>query len=68
MPCIKKYHFDYHNPFHAPILTMINDDHAIYQDTGKKQGWTCVLHAQPSIFQPETDMEVTAAASHEFAK
>jgi hypothetical protein len=47
---------------------MINDDHAIYQDTGKKQGWTCVLHAQPSIFQPETDMEVTAAASHEFAK
>ena len=27
-----------------------------------------MLHAQPSIFQPETDMEVTVVASHEIAK
>ena len=39
-----------------------------YQYTGKKQEWTCVLYAEPSIFQPETDMEVTALASHELAK
>ena len=39
-----------------------------YKDTGKKQEWTCVLYAEPRIFQPETDMEVTASASHEVAK
>ena len=27
-----------------------------------------MLHAQPSIFQPDTDMQVTALASHEVAK
>jgi hypothetical protein len=39
----------------------------VYKDTGKKQEWTCVLHAQPSIFQPDTDMEVTASAGNELA-
>jgi hypothetical protein len=39
-----------------------------YKDTGKKQEWTCVLHAEPSIFQSDTDMEVTAVASQEIAK
>ena len=38
-----------------------------YKDTGKKQEWTCLLHAQPSIFQPDTDMEVTASANNELA-
>ena len=62
------YHFDYHSLFHVSILNTINGDHAIYQDTGKKQEWTCVLYAEPCIFQPETDMEVTAVANHEIAK
>src|SRR5260370_35823471 len=39
----------------------------MYKDTGKKQEWTCALHAQPSIFQPETDIEIIASASNEFA-
>src|SRR5690242_1690959 len=39
-----------------------------YKDTGKKQEWACVLYAEPSIFQPETDIEVTASASNEVAK
>jgi len=65
---IKKYHFDFHNQFHASILTMINGDHAIYRNPGKKQEWMGLLYAQPGIFQPETDMEVTALASHEVAK
>jgi hypothetical protein len=39
----------------------------VYRDTGKKQEWTCVLHAQPSIFQPDTDMEVTVSAGNELA-
>ncbi len=39
----------------------------VYKDIGKKQEWTCVLHAQPSIFQPETDMAVTASAGNEVA-
>ncbi len=38
-----------------------------YKDTGKKQEWTCSLHAQPSIFQPDTDMEVIASASNHLA-
>ncbi len=39
----------------------------VYKDTGKKQEWTCSLHAQPSIFQPDTDIEVIASASNEVA-
>lgn len=39
----------------------------VYKDTGKKQEWTCVTHAQPSIFQPDTDMELTASAGNELA-
>ena len=38
-----------------------------YKDTGKKQEWSCALHAQPSIFQPEVDMELLASASSELA-
>ena len=38
-----------------------------YKDTGKKQEWSCALHAQPSIFQPEIDMELIASASSELA-
>jgi len=39
----------------------------MYKDTGRKQEWTCLLHAQPSIFQPDTDMELTASAGNELA-
>lgn len=39
----------------------------VYKDTGKKQEWTCLLHAQPSIFQPNVDMEVVAAATNRLA-
>ncbi len=39
----------------------------IYKDTGKKQEWTCVLHAQPSIFQPGIDIELIASASNHLA-
>ena len=39
----------------------------IYQDTGKKQEWSCAIHAQPSIFQPETDTVFLAAASSDLA-
>jgi hypothetical protein len=38
-----------------------------YKDTGKKQEWSCALHAQPSIFQPDIDMELIASASSELA-
>ncbi len=38
-----------------------------YKDTGKKQEWTCTLHAQPSIFQPDTDIELIASASNKLA-
>ncbi len=38
-----------------------------YKDTGKRQEWTCLLHAQPSIFQPETDMKLIASAQNELA-
>jgi len=38
-----------------------------YKDTGKKQEWSCALHAQPSIFQPEIDMELIASAGSELA-
>src|SRR2546421_11833756 len=39
----------------------------VYKDTGKKREWSCALHAQPSIFQPDTDMELIASTSHEGA-
>jgi hypothetical protein len=39
----------------------------VYKDTGKKQEWTCLLHAQPSIFQPDSDREVVASAGNELA-
>ena len=42
-------------------------DRPVYKDTGKKQEWTCVLHAQPSIFQPDTDMEIVASASNQLS-
>ncbi len=38
-----------------------------YKDSGKKQEWSCSLHAQPSIFQPETDIELIASASNHLA-
>src|SRR6266487_4340750 len=38
-----------------------------YKDTGKRQEWSCTLHAQPSIFQPDIDMELLASASNELA-
>src|SRR6266699_3604514 len=39
----------------------------VYKDTGKRREWSCTLHAQPSIFQPDTDMELIASASSELA-
>ena len=39
----------------------------IYQDTGKKKEWTVTVHAQPSIFQPDTDVELLASAQSELA-
>ena len=39
----------------------------VYIVSGKKREWSCALHAQPSIFHPDTDMEVTATASNELA-
>ena len=39
----------------------------VYKDTGKRREWSCALHAQPSILQPDTDMELIASASHEVA-
>ncbi len=38
-----------------------------YTDTGKKHEWVCTIHAQPSIFQPETDTVFLASASNELA-
>jgi len=38
-----------------------------YKDTGKRREWSCALHAQPSILQPDTDMELTATARNEIA-
>ena len=38
-----------------------------YTDTGKKQAWACAIHAQPSIFQPETDTLIHASATNELA-
>jgi hypothetical protein len=39
----------------------------IYQDTGKKKAWTVTVHAQPSIFQTDTDVELLASAHSELA-
>jgi hypothetical protein len=40
----------------------------VYKDTGKRREWSCALHAQPSIFQPDvTDMELIASANNEVA-
>ena len=39
----------------------------VYKDTGKRREWSCSLHAQPSIFQLDTDMELIASASSELA-
>jgi len=39
----------------------------VYKDTGKRREWSCALHAQPSIFQPDTDIELIASASNEVA-
>ena len=39
----------------------------IYQDTGKKKEWTVTVQAQPSLFQPDTDMELLASAHSELA-
>src|SRR5439155_24733548 len=34
---------------------------------GKKKEWTVTVHAQPSIFQPETDTDFLASATNELA-
>ena len=39
----------------------------VYKDTGKRREWSCSLHAQPSIFQPDIDMELLASGSNELA-
>ncbi len=39
----------------------------VYRDTGKKQEWSCTIHAQPSIFQPDTDAVFLASATNEVA-
>ena len=35
--------------------------------TEKHKQWSCDIHAQPSIFQPDIDAVYTATASNEFA-
>src|SRR5947209_16192165 len=39
----------------------------VYKDTGKRREWSCSLHAQPSIFQPDIDIELIASATNELA-
>ncbi|SRR5260370_491515 len=39
----------------------------VYRDTGKKQEWTCVIHAQPSIFQPDMDAVFLVSAANDLA-
>jgi hypothetical protein len=39
----------------------------VYKDTGKRREWLCTLHVQPSIFQPDIDMQLLAAARNELA-
>lgn len=36
-----------------------------YKGTGKKQEWACAIHAQPSIFQPDTNAVFLASACNE---
>ncbi|SRR5258706_8378352 len=38
-----------------------------YKESKKTQEWVCSIHAQPSIFQPETDLKLIASASNELA-
>ena len=40
----------------------------VYKDTGKKQEWIVTVHAQPSIFQPDADIELIASAHNDLAK
>lgn len=40
----------------------------VYKDTGKKQEWTCSIHAQPSLFQPDVNAVFLALATNEQAK
>ncbi len=39
----------------------------VYKESGKRREWSCPLYAQPSIFQPDMDMELVASASNELA-
>src|SRR5260221_6293579 len=38
--------------------------HPAYRETEKVKEWVCDIHAQPSLFQPETDMELIASATN----
>ncbi len=38
-----------------------------YRETGRIQEWVCSVHAQRSIFQQETDMELVASATNRLA-
>lgn len=38
-----------------------------YRDTGRIQEWVCHVHAQRSIFQQETNLEMSATASNRIA-
>jgi hypothetical protein len=40
----------------------------VYKDTGKKQEWIVTVHVQPSIFQPDADLELIASAYNDLAK
>jgi hypothetical protein len=50
------------------ICNFLTGIESISAATSKKVEPTCGLQVHPSIFQPETDMEVTASASHDIAK
>src|SRR5438046_1912598 len=38
-----------------------------YKDTGKRREWECFLHAQPTLFEPDLNMEVLAFATNKQA-
>jgi hypothetical protein len=40
----------------------------VYTDTGKEQEWIVTVHAQPSIFQPDADIQLIASAHNDLAK
>ena len=40
----------------------------VFKDTGKKQEWTCSIHAQPSLFQPDINAVFLALATNKQAK